>query len=232
MGTRNLTVIIKDGQIRLSQYCQWDGYFTGAGVEFLQFVKGNLQDKSKRKMKYRIEKFAEKVECLEQVNESYYDGIIKMSNEYDLNPQKNSSHYAIPFKIFLSQFSRDTGVEILNIINKLEPYEFKGYSADKNGHREEFYRYRYPIMLSFDKEGFTEFTNILNLDTKEIYMLTYHEFKGEPLSTCELVEENYNQKCWYKSSIEKLPRISDIKKYKESIGLDYWQRDNGEWVSN
>ena len=62
MGTRNLTVIIKDGQIRLSQYCQWDGYFTSAGVEFLQFVKDNLQDKSKRKMKYRIEKFAEKVE--------------------------------------------------------------------------------------------------------------------------------------------------------------------------
>ena len=233
MGTRNLTVIIKDGKIRLSQYGQWDGYFKGAGVDFLQFVKDNLQDKSKRRMKYRIEKFAEKVECLESVDEGYYDGIIKMSNGYDLNPQKNSSPYAIPFKILMPQFSRDTGVKVLDVINMLEPYEFRGYAEpDKNGHREEFYRYRYPIMLTFDREGFTEFTNIINLDTQEIYMLTSHEFQCEPLPTCELVENTYRQKCWYKSSIAKLPRISDIKKYKESIMLDYWQRDNGEWVSN
>jgi hypothetical protein len=63
-------------------------------------------------------------------------------------------------------------------------------------------------------------------------MLTYHEFNGEPLKTCELVENIYHQRCWYKSKIKSIPSIAKIKKYKESIGLDYWQRDNGEWVSN
>ena len=219
MGTRNLTVVIKDNEIKLSQYGQWDGYFSYSGKKFLEFVKGNLQSKSKEQQNYCIEKFGEKIDILEDVNEQYYDNIIKMSNSYNVNPTKNLSNYAIPFSIMLPQFSRDTGVGILDVIDKLQPYEFGE-------------KYKFPIKLCYDREGFTEFTNIINLDTQEIYMLTSHEFKCEPLPTCELVENTYHQKCWYKSNIAKLPRISDIKKYKESIMLDYWQRDNGEWVSN
>ena len=72
---------------------------------------------------------------------------------------------------------------------------------------------------------------------KELYKLDYDDLsdylKGVPLPTCELVENVYkHHDCWYKSSIRDIPSIAKIKKYKESIGLDYWQRDNGEWVSN
>lgn len=220
MGTRNLTVVIKDNEIRLSQYGQWDGYFSYSGKKFLEFVKGNLQSKNKERQNYLIEKFGEKIDILEDVNEQYYDDIIKMSSNYNVsNPNKNTSNYAIPFSIMLPQFSRDTGVEILNVIDKLQPYEFGT-------------RYKFPIKLCYDREVFTEFTNIINLDTQEIYMLTSHEFKCEPLSTCELVEKTYKQKCWYKSKIKNIPTIAKVQKYKESIELDYWQRDNGEWVSN
>ena len=219
MGTRNLTVVIKDNKVKLSQYGQWDGYFSYSGKKFLEFVKDNLQSKDKEQQDYNIEKFGEKIDLLEDVNEQYYDDIIKMSNSYDVNPTKNLSKYAIPFSIMLPQFSRDTGVKILDVIDKLQPYEFGK-------------KYKFPIKLCYDNEGFTEFTNIINLDTQEIYMLTYHEFKGEPLSTCELVENTYHQKCWYKSKIKDIPTIAKVQKYKESIELDYWQRDNGEWVSN
>ena len=49
MGTRNLTVVIKDNEIKLSQYGQWDGYFSYSGKKFLEFVKGNLQSKNKER---------------------------------------------------------------------------------------------------------------------------------------------------------------------------------------
>lgn len=39
MGTRNLTVVIKEGNVRVAQYCQWDGYPDGQGVAILEFLR-------------------------------------------------------------------------------------------------------------------------------------------------------------------------------------------------
>ena len=220
MGTRHLTVVIKDNEIKLSQYGQWDGYFTYSGTKFLQFVKENLQSKSKKKQKYRIETFGEKIDTLKKVDEKTYQEFIAIKDKYGFDNTLNKSQFAIPFNIMFPQFSRDTGIRILDIIDKLQPYMFNS-------------NYKFPVILDFDGVGCTEFVNVINLDTQEIYMLTSHEFKGVPLPTCELVENVYkHHDCWYKSSIRDIPSIAKIKKYKESIGLDYWQRDNGEWVSN
>ena len=220
MGTRHLTVVIKDNEIKLSQYGQWDGYFTCTGVKFLEFVKENLQSKSKKKQKYRIETFGEKIDTLKKVDEKTYQEFIAIKDKYGFDNTLNKSQFAIPFDIMFPQFSRDTGVRILDIINRIQPYMFNP-------------NYKFPVILDFDGVGCTEFVNVINLDTEEIYMLTIHEFKGVPLPTCELVENVYrHHDCWYKSSIRDIPSIAKIKKYKESIGLDYWQRDNGEWVSN
>ena len=221
MGTRHLTVVIKDNEIKLSQYGQWDGYFTYSGTKFLQFVKENLQSKSKKRQKYFIETFGEKVDLLKPVDEKTMQEVRDIKQKYGFDNTLNKSQFAIPFNIMYPQFSRDTGVGILDIIDKLQPYMFNS-------------NYKFPVVLDFD-EGIpcTEFVHVINLDTEEIYMLTTHEFKGVPLSTCELVESMYeNHDCWYKSSIRDIPSIAKIKKYKESIGLDYWQRENGEWVSN
>ena len=220
MGTRHLTVVIKDNEIKLSQYGQWDGYFTCTGVKFLEFVKENLQSKSKKKQKYRVETFGEKIDTLQKVDEKTWQEFIAIKDKYGFDNTLNKSQFAIPFNVMFPQFSRDTGVEILDIINRIQPYMFNP-------------SYKFPVVLDFDGVGCTEFVNVINLDTEEIYMLTTHEFKGVPLSTCELVENVYkHHDCWYKSSIKDIPSIAKIKKYKESIGLDYWQRDNGEWASN
>ena len=220
MGTRHLTVVIKDNEIKLSQYGQWDGYFTYSGTKFLEFVKENLQSKSKKKQKYRIATFGEKVELLKQVDEKTMQEVRAIREKYDFDNTLNKSQFAIPFNIMFPQFSRDTGVEILDIIDKLQPYMFNS-------------NYKFPVILDFDGVGCTEFVNVINLDTEEIYMLTTHEFKGVPLPTCELVENVYeHHDCWYKSSIKDIPTIAKIKKYKESIGLDYWQTNDGKWVSN
>ena len=44
MGTRNLTVVHKNGQYKVAQYGQWDGYPEGLGVTLLNFLKSvNMQ---------------------------------------------------------------------------------------------------------------------------------------------------------------------------------------------
>ena len=220
MGTRHLTVVIKDNEIKLSQYGQWDGYFTYSGTKFLEFVKENLQSKSKKKQKYRIETFGEKIDTLKKVDEKTYQEFIAIKDKYGFDNTLNKSQFAVPFDIMFPQFSRDTGIRILDIINRIQPYMFNP-------------NYKFPVILDFDGVGCTEFVNVINLDTQEIYMLTSHEFKGVPLSTCELVENVYkHHDCWYKSSIKDIPPIYKIKKYKESIGLDYYQTNDGKWVSN
>ena len=45
MGTRNLTIVYKNGDYRVAQYGQWDGYPSGLGADILEFLSNiNLQE--------------------------------------------------------------------------------------------------------------------------------------------------------------------------------------------
>lgn len=39
MGTRNLSMVVKDGEYKVVKYCQWDGYPSGQGAWLLDFLK-------------------------------------------------------------------------------------------------------------------------------------------------------------------------------------------------
>lgn len=41
MGTRNLTLVVKDGKAVIAQYGQWDGYPAGQGVTALSFLRAD-----------------------------------------------------------------------------------------------------------------------------------------------------------------------------------------------
>lgn len=45
MGTRNLTVVIADGEHKIAQYGQWDGHPSGQGASALAFCTGHLSNK-------------------------------------------------------------------------------------------------------------------------------------------------------------------------------------------
>lgn len=62
MGTRNLSLCKKDGQIKIAQYGQWDGYPSGQGATILKFCqdKENLQ---------RLEQALPKIHLLEELSE-------------------------------------------------------------------------------------------------------------------------------------------------------------------
>ena len=42
MGTRNVTAVVLDGEYRIAQYCQWDGYPEGQGSEVLDFLTNKM----------------------------------------------------------------------------------------------------------------------------------------------------------------------------------------------
>lgn len=209
MGTRNLTIIIKDNKIRLSQYGQWDGYFDYTGIRFLKFVKENLQDKSIQGHKDSMARFAEKVDLLKPTTDKYYKELVKATESYyESNDELNKSNYVIPFSLMHPQFSRDTGVEILNVINRL--------------HRFEFNRKFFPVFIVKNEDGMCEYANVINIDTDEIYMLTIHDFKGEPQATCEVLEnfDTGGMRCYFKSNIQSIPSIRACKKLVSEIGID------------
>ncbi len=193
MGTRHLTVIVKDNEIRLAQYGQWDGYYSGQGENFTNFVRN--------KLKNNIGSFSEKVDLLENIDDEYYDNIVKHYNEI-----KKNKEFFIPFQVMFPQFSRDTGTDILNVINNLSLYDFDGKS--------------FPIYIEKDSD-WVEFIYAINLDTEEIYMLTVHDFdESKNLKTCEIIEAAYPSfKCWYKSTIDNIHTEETIEKFYESLEL-------------
>ena len=42
MGTRHLTCVVKDGDYKVAQYGQWDGYPSGQGIDILTFLREEL----------------------------------------------------------------------------------------------------------------------------------------------------------------------------------------------
>lgn len=52
MGTRNLTLVIKDGKTKVAQYGQWDGYPEGLGLDIL----AELRDGGVEKVKQNVDR--------------------------------------------------------------------------------------------------------------------------------------------------------------------------------
>lgn len=99
MGTRNLIAVQKGGKYKVAQYCQWDGYPEGQGVEVLNFAR------KLKSLRFRAE-FEDKVEAAEVASIDYVEGIIKSV------PDWNKSN---------PELSRDTGAEILPLIMRSPP---------------------------------------------------------------------------------------------------------------
>lgn len=99
MGTRNLTVVFIDGEYKVAQYGQWDGYPEGQGITALNFAK-NLQDDTYREV------FSQKVRSAINISA---DEVEKIYNEKD-------TWVFDEFSIVHPNLSRDTGANILELI--------------------------------------------------------------------------------------------------------------------
>lgn len=115
MGTRNLTAVYIDGQHKIAQYGQWDGYPEGQGVTVLAFIKKIISDN-------KLEEFKDKVRQLsfyqtdEQLNQTYANvGIFLKEDEPWINMEQADRH-----KKAYPELSRDTAADILEMVFKSE----------------------------------------------------------------------------------------------------------------
>ncbi len=91
MGTRNLTMVRSNGELKIAQYGQWDGNPSGQGETILQFILSHDMKEFSKKLKET--KFLREEEK-EQINKKIKDEEMKL-----------------PISC-----SRDTGAEILNMV--------------------------------------------------------------------------------------------------------------------
>ena len=141
MGTRNLTCVQLDGAIKVAQYCQWDGYPSGQGRTIRDFIIKEMDKKL----------FCEKVRSLKQVTDRRVNNLWKKcgadgSGLCSLEVSKK-------FRKNYPQFHRDTGAEILKLIQE--------------GKTKEVF-----LELNFAKDSlFCEYCYVVNLDNDilEVY---------------------------------------------------------------
>lgn len=104
MGTRNLTAVFIDGEYKIAQYGQWDGYPEGQGLTTLTFLRGKMN----------LEQFKTALRNSTYISNEELNNLWKQYGEDDsgfvtievLNNMKKDH----------PEFSRDTGAEILYIV--------------------------------------------------------------------------------------------------------------------
>lgn len=124
MGTRNLVMVISGGSHRIAQYGQWDGYPTGQGVTALAAISKIIEDGALDAFKAKLLgcRFLPQSEILELWKEQGADdsGFVSM----EIAEKFGRAH---------PQLSRDTGAEVINLVNHSESglplrdsYDFAG----------------------------------------------------------------------------------------------------------
>lgn len=126
MGTRNLTCVFLEGEYKIAQYGQWDGYPGGQGATALEFLRGLVADG-------KLGQFTDRVRATSQITLDEYKA---MWVECGANPDADFVAWDVSRK-FGSRYphlSRDAGAKILAMVlegtaNKLQrQVEFSGDS--------------------------------------------------------------------------------------------------------
>ena len=137
MGTRHLTMVYSNGQYKVAQYGQWDGYLEAAGLNVLHFLKtANLE-----KFKKNLEKC--RFYSDEEIAKLYEDLGIKAERFISIE-DSNKFTRAHP------TLSRDLGTDILEEIEKSDLDEIPLTNS-----------------ITFFADGlFCEFAYLIDLDAK------------------------------------------------------------------
>ena len=116
MGTKNLTVVYSNGEYKVAQYGQFNGYPEYLGVQLLAYLKGINREILKTSI--------DKCSYLSKAELEMLDKSIKSALEY-------SSHFE--WQKFYPELSRDTGGDILELImfkNKTKLQNSLNFAAD------------------------------------------------------------------------------------------------------
>ena len=109
MGTRNLTMVISNGETKVAQYGQWDGYPEGQGVTALNFLINN-----------DMGKFKEKLNSVKFITGSKEKEINKWLESIGSKNGWMDGTQADQYKQRYPLLTRDNGAEILSMIMESE----------------------------------------------------------------------------------------------------------------
>lgn len=103
MGTRNLTAVVLNGEYKIAQYGQWDGYPSGQGKTALQFLRSKKNQAALKKALSRVQ-FIEQAEIDKALNlVGAHDGWL-------------TSEQSKRFDEMFPLLTRDHGAEILALV--------------------------------------------------------------------------------------------------------------------
>ena len=104
MGTRNLTAVFLDGEYKIAQYGQWDGYPDGAGLTCLHFLRDECN----------MQEFKEKVSNVTFISEEDRTALLR---EFGMRDDGTISWKDYDrFKASYPELHRDVGSDILEYI--------------------------------------------------------------------------------------------------------------------
>lgn len=149
MGTRNLTMVISNGETKIAQYGQWDGYPSGQGVTALNFLLNN-----------NLEIFKEKLNRIKFIDEAKQAEI----NEYVKSIGSDNGWLNLKqaelYQEKYPHLTRDTAAEILQLVMDDEGSEIWLYDHTSFAAESVFCEWGYVIDL--DKGTFEIYQGFQN----------------------------------------------------------------------
>lgn len=153
MGTRHLTAVVLDGEYKIAQYGQWDGYPQGQGKTVLQFIK-----------KWNRPRFETALRNCRWITKDEHKATWSATPGYvDTGDGLVSCEIADKHSEMFPELSRDTGAKILQLVQS-KPEGLKLYNS-----------------IAFAGNSLMcEFAYILDLDKNVLEF--YKGFNKEPLN--------------------------------------------------
>lgn len=193
MGTRHLIAVQVDGEYKVAQYGQWDGYPSGQGVKVLGFLTAPEFDKNA---------FAEAVRACSDISDEEYKHAW-VSCGADPEAEWVSMNVNNKFKKAYPHLHRDCGAGILPLImaagaNGLKLNNYIEFAADSL-----YCEWAYVIDL--DKNTFEVFTgfNKTPLDPSE-------RFASLPVVPDNTDRQYYQVKLVQSYDLDKLPTVKEF----------------------
>ena len=138
MGTRNLTIVVKEGKTKIAQYGQWDGYPSGQGLTVLEFLRNS-----------NLQAFKQKLEGVLEITEEELNHIDK--------------YYSDNWKEIYPQLSRDMGAEILEYVLKNDNIKI----SNRIGFAKDSLFCEWAYVIDFDKNVFEVYTGFNKTPLRE-----------------------------------------------------------------
>ena len=221
MGTRNLTLVQYNNEIKVAQYGQWDGYPAGAGTAILDFCSSNQNLNNLRNRLKNIRFLTD-----EEENDIYNtlskleDKRRKAKAKYNYyKPTKKEDYLEDYFDFYLT---RDIGCNILNVINENVPYELIENDEDKIKLSNHF---------SFGYDSlFCEWAYLINLDTHELEVYCgFNKTDNDPESRWYIAEpkedtEYFGVVLLKKYDMDDLPEKEDFVQELNDLEAEFYER--------